>query len=362
MTRDEILAGWAATDFLTPERADFLEKLFGDLETAFFKIDAEILKKNGVPTRSANVFCQKRDRTNPAEIWEKCQKVGAKILFFRDKNFPELLKKIDGAPAILFFRGQNLKKDEKCFAVVGTRKISNAGKIATEKIVPPLVRAGLTIVSGLARGVDAAAHRATVAAGGRTIAVLGNGIDDIYPPENRGLARNLLENGGTILSEFPPGAPPNAFHFPRRNRIVSGLSLGALIVEGAEKSGSLITAQLALDQNREVFAIPGAPNAPFSRGPNRLIQSGAAKLTLDADDILAELPLEKIDSQNAVKKAVPTDATEKKVFELLTDEPQLFDEIIRKSDLPAATFSATLTILEMKGFAVNFSGNFWARR
>lgn len=359
--REEILAGFAATDFLSISRIEALKGFFGNLESAWKNANVHNLKEIGIPVRSAETFCEKRKTVEPAKILEQCEKVGAKILFYEDSSYPELLSKIDGAPPILFFRGKELEKNENAFAVVGSRKISMSGKQITEKIVPDLVRAGMTIVSGLARGVDAVAHRATLMNSGRTIAVLGNGIDAIYPSEHRALAEEIIEKNGTILSEFVPGVPPNAYHFPRRNRIVSGLCLGTLVVEGEEKSGSLITAQYALEHNREVFAIPGAPMSAFSRGPNRLIQKGNAKLVLDAEDILAELPLEHIKAHNAVKKALPENPIEKAVLSCLTDEPRLFDEIVRESDLSAPQFAATLTILEMKGFVSSFMGNMWAR-
>jgi len=362
MVREEILAGFAATDFLSISRIEALKGFFGSLESAWENADTNNLQQIGIPARSAETFCEKRKTAEPTKILEQCEKVGAKILFCEDSSYPELLKKIDGAPPILFFRGNELAQNENAFAVVGSRKISMTGKQITEKIVPDLVCAGMTIVSGLARGVDAVAHRATLVAGGRTIAVLGNGIDDIYPSEHRALAEEILSKGGTILSEFIPGTPPNPYHFPRRNRIVSGLCLGTLVVEGEEKSGSLITAQYALEHNREVFAIPGAPMSAFSRGPNRLIQIGSAKLVLDAEDILAELPLARIDAQNAIKRALPSNPTEKAVLDCLTDDPRLFDEIVRESEIPASQFAATLTILEMKGFVSSFMGNMWARK
>lgn len=316
----------------------------------------------GVSQKSAESFCEKKKKIAPEKILESLEKINAKILFFEDENYPEKLKSIDSPPVILFCRGKILPEDDIALAVVGSRHISDQGKQMTEKLVPELCHAGLTIISGLARGVDAAAHRTALKTGGRTIGVLGNGIDDIYPSENRALAEKILASGGAIFSEFAPGVPPNAYHFPRRNRVVSGLSLGTLIVEGAEKSGSLITAQFALEQNREIFAIPGSPLAKMSAGPNRLIQKGEAKLILSAEDILTELPIEKIHLYQEAKKNIPNDPLEKSVFELLNTEAILFDEIVRKGDFPPAQLSATLTILEMKGFVIHLGGNRWARK
>jgi len=253
-----------------------------------------------------------------------------------------------------------LPDDDISLGVVGTRKMSNTGRQITEKIIPDLVQANFTIISGLARGIDSVAHQATILAKGRTIAVLGNGIDKIYPSENQSLAKKIIESGGAVISEFLPGTPPNNFNFPRRNRIISGMSLGILVVEGKEKSGSLITAKTALEQSREVFAIPGSPTAIFSQGPNKLIQNGEAKLVQNADDIFAEFSI--VREKNTQLKNSPDDPIEKKIWEVLGFTPKNFDEICQKLAISPAQISATLTILEMKNFATSFSGNNWVRK
>lgn len=357
-----VLAGFAATDFLTPARIASLRSHFGSLERAWQCDIAGEFEQAGISKRSAETFLEKKKTIVPEQVLQLITKADARIVFCEDDDYPQRLRTIAAPPTILLVRGNLAANDGISLSVVGTRRISVSGRQMTEKLVPALVRAGLAIISGLARGVDAIAHSETIANGGKTIAVLGNGIDQVYPSENRNLAHKIVESGGAIISEFCPGVPPNAFHFPRRNRIVAGISLGTLVIEGAEKSGSLITAQFALEQGREVFAVPGSPAVAMAMGPNRLIQNGTAKLVMDAEDILNELPLELKRSQELLQRAVPTDPIEKNIFELLDEDPRPFDEIVRTSGLPAAQFSAMLTILEMKGFAVNYGGNRWARK
>lgn len=358
----QVLAGFAACDFLTPARVAALRGYFGSLEAAWQATEIHDFEMAGLSARSAESFCRKKREVESEKVLAAIEKCGARVVFFEDDDYPKSLLTIDSPPAILLIKGEILPQDAVALAVVGTRRVSPAGKRMTEKLVPELVRSGLTIVSGLARGVDAIAHKAALDVSGRTLAVLGNGIDSIYPPENERLSERIIAEGGAIISEFCPGVPPNAFHFPRRNRLVAGMSMGTLVIEGAEKSGSLITAQFALEQGREVFALPGSPVSALAAGPNRLIQKGEAKLVLTAEDILNELPIRLTASQEEVRRSLPHDPVELSVFELLDDEPRLFDEIVRKSGFSPAQFSATLTILEMKGFAASYGGNRWARK
>lgn len=362
MENKEIFAAFAETDFLSVPRISQLKNYFGSLENAWKNNSREDYYMAGVRTKSVESFFEKKKNIIPERSWEKVQKSGAEMIIWGDQEYPEMLSTISAPPAILFTKGKLQPEDSLALAVVGTRKISATGKQAVTKFIPDLCRAGLTIVSGLAKGVDAAAHKEALRCDGRTIAVLGNGIDDIYPVENRGLAREILEKGGVILSEFFPGVQPNNFNFPRRNRIVSGLSLGTFVVEGAIKSGSLITAQYALEQNREVFALPGDPFRSASAGTNYILQKGEAKLVLQAEDILQELPLKTISSQKEVQQKLPSDPIEKSVFETLASEPLLFDDLVRETSILPAQFSATLTILEMKGYATNLGGNRWIRK
>jgi DNA processing protein len=223
-----------------------------------------------------------------------------------------------------------------------------------EGIAGDLARSGVTIISGLARGIDSVAHRSALDAGGRTIAVFACGLDIVYPAENLRLAQAIMERGA-LVSDYPLGTRPKAEHFPRRNRIMSGMSLGTLVVEAGEESGALITARLALEQNREVFAVPGSILSPSSRGTNRLIQDGA-KLVRGVKDILEELNLTAVPQQLEMREVVPADETESLVLKRLSAEPTHIDEVCRQSGLPVSTVSSTLAIMELKGMVRQVGG------
>jgi DNA processing protein len=232
--------------------------------------------------------------------------------------------------------------------VVGSRTPSIYGKEMTARIVPELVRNGLTIVSGLARGIDSSAHQEALKAGGRTIAVLGCGIDVVYPPENRGLFERITQHGA-VVTDYPLGTKPDAFNFPARNRIISGLTLGTLIVEAKLTSGALITADYAIEQNREVFAFPGRATDRGSSGCNKLIRDGRAKLVTSIEDIFAELDLTAAVQQLEIKMAIPANDEESRLLALLSSEPVHIDDLSRQSALAAPTVASTLMMLELKG-------------
>ncbi len=284
---------------------------------------------------------------------------GIKKISINDKNYPLLLKKIKDAPRVIFYRGKILPK-ENCLAVVGTRLCSAYGKNAAFEIVSALSRAGLTIVSGLAPGIDTASHKATIEQKGRTIAVLGTGLDEksIYPRDNIKLAEKIIETGGCLLSEYPPGTRGNKFTFPQRNRIISGLALGTLVIEAKQKSGALITADYAKKQKRAVFALPGPIHSPNSRGCHYLIKKGA-KLTENAQDILKELNLNlKIPEEKGQTKGKSKE--EYLILEKLKTGPLDIDEIIKKTGLPASVVAANLSALEVEGRIRNLGGNTFA--
>ena len=277
----------------------------------------------------------------------------------QDENYPKLLKKIKNAPEVIYYRGE-MKSDENCFAVVGTRRFSPYGKQVALEMAGDLAEAGLTIVSGLAPGIDTFAHQAAVERGKRTIAILGTGLDEksIYPKENLNLARKIIETGGCLISEYPPGTPGSQFSFPQRNRIISGLSLGVLVVEAKEKSGALITARHAFEQNRKVFAVPGPIHSSNSKGCHYLIKKGA-KLVESANDILTELnlPLPTPGVGYSVTGKTPE---ENLILEFLKEEALDIDKIIEKTKLSAAQVASTLAILEIKGKVRNLGGNIYA--
>ena len=282
-----------------------------------------------------------------------------KKISINDKNYPLLLKKIKDAPRVIFYRGKILPK-ENCLAVVGTRLCSVYGKNAAFEIAGALSRAGLTIVSGLAPGIDTASHKATIEQKGRTIAVLGTGLDErsIYPRDNIKLAEKIIETGGCLLSEYPPGTRGNKFTFPQRNRIISGLSLGTLVIEAKQKSGALITANYAKEQKRPVFALPGPIHSPNSRGCHYLIKNGA-KLIENAQDILEELNINlKIPEEKEQTKGKSRE--ECLILEKLKTGPLDINEIIKKTGLPASVVAANLSALEVEGRIRNLEGNTFA--
>lgn len=284
-----------------------------------------------------------------------------KIITLFDDRYPRQLRKIYDPPVLLFCHGEFQEKDQDAIAIVGTRRSSAYGKAVVENLVKHLVEQGITIVSGFARGIDTFAHRNALKYGGRTIAVLGNGIDRVYPPENRELRNELVENG-VYCSEFPFGTIPEAVNFPRRNRIISGLSLGTIVIEAGEKSGALLTAYYAVDQNREVFAIPGRLTDKRSMGCNHLIQKGA-KLVRNVDDIIEEI--------NAIRKFpskpyqldvdFELEGKEKTAFEYLTKEPIHIDELAEKTAINSFELLSILLNLELKGIVRQMAGKMFIR-
>ncbi len=323
-----------------------LENYFGNLENAWKAGPAE-LKQAGLDTKAIQSIKNRRVRISLDGEMEKLSRHGIKALTWHHPDYPARLKEIYDHPPVLYLRGSFLPEDEWCLSVVGTRRATVYGRQVTEEIVSELVRSKITIVSGLAKGIDSIAHQSALEAGGRSIAVFGSGLDIVYPAENAGLARNLLKHGA-LVSEYPPGTRPRAEHFPRRNRIMSGMSLGVLMIEGGETSGAMITAHLALEQNREVFAIPGSILSPLSRGPNRLIQEGA-KLVRDHTDILEELNLTAVAHQLELKEIIPSSDTESLLLKQLGAEPTHIDELCRSCGLPMAKVSSTVAMMELKG-------------
>ena len=280
-----------------------------------------------------------------------------KEISIEDGNYPKLLKEIKDAPEVLYYRGE-LKPEENCFAVVGTRMCSPYGKQVALEIAGDLAEAGLTIVSGLAPGIDTFSHQVAVERGKRTIAVLGTGLDEksIYPQSNLKLAKKILETGGCLISEYPPGTRGTQFTFPQRNRIISGISLGVLVIESKQKGGALITANYGFEQNRKVFAVPGPIHSSNSRGCHYLIKKGA-KLVENANDILKELnlPLKEVGSFYEGENE-----DENLILNVLREEVLDIDKIIEKTKLSAAKVASTLAILEIKGKVRNLGGNIYA--
>ncbi len=323
-----------------------LENHFENIEAAWKARDSEI-QKSGLDAGTVKTIISSRPKIDPDRELEKMVRSGVQAFTFHDPGYPARLKETYDYPPVLYIRGNIDIRDEWCVAIVGTRRASTYGRQVAEEIAADLARGKITVVSGLARGIDTFAHQSALAAGGRTLAVLASGLDTIYPPENKSLARRIIDNGA-LISEYPIGIRPHSENFPRRNRIMSGLCLGTLVVEAGEKSGALITAQMALEQNREVFAVPGSILASTSLGTNRLIQQGA-KLVTSYKDIFEELNLMTAEHQIEMKELIPPTETEAVLLKQVGTEPTHIDEICRAAGLPAATVSSTLAMMELKG-------------
>jgi len=282
----------------------------------------------------------------------------AEELTLEDSAYPAVLREIADPPEPLYVRGTLDEQDRAAVAVVGARRASAYGLAVAEWLGRELVRHRVTVVSGMARGIDGAAHRGALMAGGRTIAVLGCGPDVIYPAEHEDLMGQIIDSGA-VVTEFPPGTPPLPHHFPQRNRIISGLSLGVVVVEGRERSGALITADFALDQGREVFAVPGSIFGETSYLPHRLLQEGATPVTT-VDDILTELRLpQRVDQIPVLVPAL--DGVEAIVFALLDFDPQHIDALAERSALPVAEVGRALLVLELRGLVRTLAGQRYAR-
>ena len=323
-----------------------LETHFKDLEQAWRASPAE-LRQSGLDSHSIRAIETGRGQIDLDSEMENLEKNHVRALTYHDTEYPARLKEIYDYPPLIYVKGEFITQDEWCIAVVGTRGATVYGRQVAEEIVTDLAHSKITVVSGLARGIDTVAHRSALEAGGRTIAVFACGLDTIYPGENLNLARNIVSHGA-LVSEYPLGAKPRPDNFPRRNRIMSGMSLGVLVVEADESSGAIITAHIALEQNREVFAIPGSILSPMSRGTNTLIQEGA-KLVRSCTDILEELNLTASVHQIEMKEMIPTSDLEARLLKHLSSEPTHIDQVCQKSGLAIATVSSNLAIMELKG-------------
>lgn len=334
-------------------RLQALIKHFGDLEIAWKAAPID-LARAGLNRKVIERIVQARQNVDLEKLWAKIESQGIKIFTWEDETYPQRLKEIDQPPPVLYIRGEYLPDDLFAVAIVGTRRVTAYGRQITEELGGYLASNGITMVSGLARGVDAIAHQTALKAGGRTIGVLGSGVDRIYPPEHRGLAEKMMESGA-IVSDYAPGTPPDASNFPPRNRIISGLSLAVVVIEAGETSGALITAEFAAEQGREVFAVPGSILAPQSKGTNKLIQNGALPL-LSVNDLMQALNLTRMGEHKAARKIIPSDDTEARLLTVLSAEPLHVDEIRKQTELPIEKVSATLALMELKGMVRQVGG------
>lgn len=333
--------------------------------TAVWEADEQtLLAIKGLGPKTVAALITGRNTIDPDEEWNRITEQGIRVLAWNDESYPRLLKEIPDAPALLYMRGnydwREKQREKPLIAIVGSRKFTSYGEQAAYRLASDLAAAGYVVVSGLAFGIDAIAHKAALDAGAETLAVLGSGLDDshIYPVSHLPLAKAVM-NAGALISEYPPGTQANEGTFPARNRIMAGMSLGTLVIEAAERSGTLITARLALDYNREVFAVPGSIFSPASLGTNALIRAGA-KIITSVQDILEEFPLPDrplVQARSASSaKNISLSPEEKNILDILSHEPVHVDKIIKAVRLETSSVISTLALLEIRGFAKNIGG------
>ncbi len=326
---------------------------FGDAASAW-QAAPEALIAAGLSSKIVANLAKVRSQVDLEQVWGNLQARGIRVITWDDETYPRYLKEVDQPPPVLYLLGDFVPDDDWAVAVVGTRRVTAYGRQVAEEVAGALARSGVTVVSGLARGIDAVAHQAALNAGGRTLAVLGSGVDRIYPPEHRKLAERIASQGA-LVSDYPPGTPPDASNFPPRNRIISGLSRAVVVVEAGLDSGALITASFAAEQGREVFAVPGNINAPQSQGANRLIRDGAHPL-LSPQDVLEQLNLSMATEQRAARTVLPADPGEARLLQVLGSQPLHVDEIRSQTGLPIEKVTSTLALMELKGMVRQVGG------
>ena len=330
-----------------PVRVGLLEGRFGSLQAAWQASEGE-LRAAGLDANVVEAIASVLREVEPDRELARVLEAGVTVLTWHDGAYPKLLREIEDLPFVIYMKGDLEPGDALSVTVVGTRRPTSYGREAARQLAGELAKAGVTVVSGLARGIDGVAHRASLEAGGRTIAVLGCGVDVPYPPEHGKLMEEIVEQGA-LLSEYPLGTKPEARHFPRRNRLLSGLSLGTLVIEAGEGSGTLTTVKYALEQNREVFCVPGSIYSPASTWTNHLTKEGA-KLVAGVDDVLEELHLDPSGSREPLPEAVEAGTEDEELLlDMLDFEPQHVDDLCGSTGLPVTRITGALAVLEMKG-------------
>jgi DNA processing protein len=339
-----------------PVRLRRLLERFGSAENILIARSDQLTAVEGINRALADNIARWEEFADPAAELKKAAALGARVISTQDEEYPAALREIHDPPIVLYVRGRLTDRDRNTVAVVGSRKATHYATECAKKLSFQMAYAGLTVVSGLARGIDTAAHQGALAAKGRTIAVIGSGLGELYPPENAALADRIAESGA-VISEFPIDTKPDRQTFPIRNRIVTGMSFGVLVVEAGANSGALISANMAAEQGRTLYAVPGRIDQPSALGSNRLIQQGA-KLVIGVDDILDDLPL--VFSKKPDLPAAPTvtDLTpdQQKVFDALGTDETALDSVIATSGLTAAAVSSTLLALEMRRLVKQLPG------
>lgn len=359
----DYLIGLQHIEGLGPRTLNLLLRHFGKVETIWHLGRKQLESETNLKASFIEHFIERKKGLNLDRILENLEKKEIKTVTILDDDYPPNLREIYDPPSVIFYQGEWQVNDSRALGIVGSRRATVYGKKVAEKFGGDLASAGFTVVSGLARGIDSAAHRGCLASSGRTIAVLGSGVDVIYPRENAKLSMEIKEKG-VLLSEFVPGSTPKPGNFPARNRIIAGLSLGVLIVEAAARSGALITADFALESGRDVYAIPGPIVSPNSKGTNNLIKQGA-KLVDQVGDILEEFDLgnDKKEKSNVPKdRELDLTADEKLIFNALSWEPIGIEEIIQSTQWAPSQVQTALTLLELKGLVEQVPGKQFVRK
>lgn len=343
--------------YIGSSRLDRLMACFGTLEQAWSAPVADL--KAVLDERSLTSLVAKREEIDPCRELERIDRAGVRVITKQCDDYPRLLAEIPVPPPVLYIKGDLSYEDAVAVSIVGTRRLTSYGREVTRRLATDFAEAGVVIVSGLARGVDGIAHEAALNAGGRTLAVLGSGVNVIYPPEHRILAERIT-GSGALLSDYPPDRGPDAPNFPARNRIIAGLTLGTIVVEAPARSGALITTDFAADYGREVFAVPGSVISHASAGCHRLLRQGARLITCAAD-VLDDLNLVAPGELVPVQQALPLDEDERRVLALLTGEPQHIDEVAEAASKPVAQVAALLLTMELKGLIHNAGAQHYTR-
>ena len=352
---------WSWLNVLTKKRYDALCASYGSLGPALEHIDQQLLQGLGCREETVLITLNRLEEFDPQFYEQELKKRALDVLSIEDDIYPQLLRQIADPPIFLYYRGDLEVLHQPCIALVGKRDMSSYGKRVTEMFVPQLVAAGVVTVSGLALGVDAQVARETLAVGGKTVAVLGHGLSILHPKQNALLGKEIVEQGGLLLSEFPLDTIPGTYTFPARNRIIAGLSKGTVVIEAGEGSGALITADLALEYGRDVFAVPGQIFDEHVAGCHSYIANGRAKLVSSAAEILTDVGIVVPEGDTQEIQYEPKNAAEEAVLKVLTRMPQSAGELTECSGLETATVNATLTMMELSGAAKNAGNGLWVR-
>ena len=353
---------WSWLNVLSAKRYTALTQVYSNLDDALVEISPNMLKELGCKDETMMIVMNRLEEFDPAAYEVELAKRDLELITIEDEQYPALLKTIADPPTFLYYSGDLSILSQPCIGLVGRREMSSYGQRVTESFVPDFVRAGMVTVSGLAYGIDAVVAKETMLAGGKTVAALGHGLGMIHPKENAKLAKDIVANGGLILSEYPIDARPDKHTFPGRNRIIAGLSLGTVVLEAGEGSGALITADLALDYGREVFAVPGQVFDPNFAGCHEVIAKGTAKLVTSAKDVLSDIGIVARESTEKESTYIPSNAVEEAIIKVLTTMPQSSGDIVEKAGIETGVINSALTMMELAGAAKNVGGGQWVRR